>query len=115
MTSTITGQSAEAVVAQKLQKIGYKILFRNWKTAVCEIDIVAKKDDTVYFAEVKYRSGAAQGSGLDYIGPAKLRKMVFAARVWVQAHGWDGDWRLMAADVSGVDFENINLTEVSAE
>lgn len=100
MNTVTTGSSAESTVAQELTKDGYKILARNWKTKVCEIDIVAQKDKIIYFVEVKYRSGPAQGGGLAYITPQKLKKLHFSARVWVQANNWDGDYRLMAASVT---------------
>ena len=91
---------------------GYKILERNWKIKVCEIDIVAKKDDVIYFVEVKYRAGEGQGSGFEYIGPKKKRQIGFAARVWCQNNDWEGDYRLLGAEVSGLGFENINITEL---
>lgn len=54
----------------------------------------------VYFVEVKFRSGQAQGGGLEYVGPQKLHKMHFAAQIWAQSNNWDGDYRLMAASVT---------------
>ena len=112
MKTSAVGQQAEAAVADYLAENGYKIVSRNWKTAVCEIDIVAKKDDVVYLAEVKYRSSPAQGGGFDYIGPQKLKQMDFAARVWTQNNHFSGDYRLMAAEVSGLNFENIEIIEL---
>ena len=100
MKTTVAGQSAEFAVAEQLKSAGYKILARNWRTRVCEIDIVAKKDQIVYFVEVKYRSNPAQGDGLAYITPQKLKKLYFSARVWVQATGWDEDYRLLVASVT---------------
>lgn len=100
MNSVTIGQQAEDAVAQYLKRSGYQILARNWKTKICEIDIVAKNDGIIYFTEVKFRSGTAQGGGMDYIGPQKLRRMRFAAEVWVQQNGWEGDYRLLASAVS---------------
>lgn len=99
MKTTQIGNQAEQAVAELLKKQGYKILDRNWKTKVCEIDIVAGRDKVIYFVEVKFRSGQAQGSGLEYIGPQKLHRIHFAAEVWVQAHSYEGDYRLLAVDV----------------
>jgi putative endonuclease len=110
--TTTIGQSAEAAVAEHVAQNGYKILERNWKIKVCEIDIVAKKDDVIYFVEVKYRAGEGQGSGFEYIGPKKKRQIGFAARVWCQNNDWEGDYRLLGAEVSGLGFENINITEL---
>lgn len=103
MKTTSLGQNAETFVAKQLRHRGFKVLERNWKTKVCEIDIVVQKDGIIYFVEVKYRSSSAQGDGLDYVGPQKLRRMHFAAAIWCQTKNWDGDYRLLACSVSGVE------------
>lgn len=110
--TTEQGQKAEAAVADLLAESGFEIIDRNWKTRVCEIDIIAEKDKIVYFVEVKYRSSQAQGGGFDYVASRKLRKMSFAADVWKQVYNWSGDYRLMAAAVSGSDCEEIELIEI---
>jgi uncharacterized protein (TIGR00252 family) len=104
---------AEQAVASLLEQQGFELIDRNWKTKVCEIDLVMQKDKIVYFVEVKYRRQDMQGGGLEYIGPQKLRRMNFAADIWCQTFNWSGDYRLMAAAVSGDDCENIELVEVS--
>lgn len=106
------GQKAEKAVADLLEQEGFDIIDRNWKTKVCEIDVIAEKDKIIFFVEVKYRSADAQGDGLEYVASQKLRRMDFAAQIWTQAYDWEGDYRLMAAAVSGVDFENIELVEI---
>lgn len=113
MKTTETGLRAEARVAEELRQQGHKIVARNWKTKVCEIDIIAKKEDVVYFVEVKHRYQAAQGSGLEHITQQKLRRMDFAARVWCLHQSWEGDCALLAAEVAGPDFESVSITEIS--
>jgi Holliday junction resolvase-like predicted endonuclease len=95
-----------------LEQQGFEVIDRNWKTKVCEIDIVAQKDNVIYFIEVKYRSGQAQGDGFEYIGNQKQHRMDFAAKVWCQTYNWTADYRLMAAAVSGPDCENIEIIEL---
>ena len=111
--TTEQGQKAELAVADLLEQHGFEIIDRNWKTRVCEIDIVAQKNESIYFVEVKYRSGQAQGDGFDYIAHQKLKRMNFAADVWCQNYSWTGDIRLMAAAVSGPDCEQIEIIELS--
>jgi Holliday junction resolvase-like predicted endonuclease len=112
MNSTRTGQQAEGNVAERLTLFGYEIIAQNWKTKVCEVDIIAKKEGIVYFAEVKYRSRLGQGSGLDYITPRKLNRIKFAARVWCQQNDWPGDYRLLGVEVSGDDYSQIDIVEL---
>ena len=113
MTTATQGQVAELAVAEKLGAQDYKVLDRNWKTKICEIDIVAQKGKVVYFVEVKYRLQSGQGSGLEYITPKKLNQLKFAARVWTQNYNWDGDYRIMGAEVSGPVYEHITLIEIT--
>ncbi len=96
-----SGQQAEDAVAEELKNQGHEVIAQNWKTKVCEIDIVTTKDKVVYFTEVKYRSTFSQGGGFDYVTPKKLGQMEFAARVWCQQNNWNGDYRLQAAAMSG--------------
>ena len=100
MKTTIRGKQAETAVAEQLSRDGYEIIDQNWKTKVCEIDVIAQKDKIVYFVEVKFRAQALQGDGMDYITPQKLRQMHFAAQIWTQSNNWDGDYRLLAASVT---------------
>lgn len=100
MTNYQTGHDAEKVASECLAGLGYEVISLNWRTPVCEIDIVAKKDGIIHFVEVKYRSSNNQGDGLDYITPKKLQQMKFAAQCWVQDQKWPGDYRLSAVSVS---------------
>jgi len=68
-------------VAELLQQQGLELIDRNWKTKVCEIDLIMQGGDIMFFVEVKYRRQAAQGDGFEYIGPQKQSRMNFAATV----------------------------------
>ena len=48
-------QCAEQFVADRLQSLGWEILARNFRHIGYEIDIIAKRGDTVVAFEVKYR------------------------------------------------------------
>lgn len=105
VTTKQTGDRAEEVAAEYLRDQGHEILERNWKTKYCEIDIVSRLDNTIYFTEVKYRKKADQGGGLAAITPAKLRKMKFAAEYYGLKNRFsDANLRLAAANVDGEYF-----------
>lgn len=99
--STAIGRAAEDAAAAFLQSKGYEILAKNWRTRWCEIDIVARKGQKVFFVEVKYRANNAWGSGFDYITPRKLQQMHFAAEFWVASQKWLGEYGLSAAELTG--------------
>lgn len=105
MTSVDTGRRAEQVAAEFLERKGCEVLHRNWRTRFCEIDVVAKRGETVFFCEVKYRASTKQGAGLDYITAKKLARMRFAAEFWMQTNDWQGSCELCAVEVSGANFQ----------
>ncbi len=106
------GQKAEQAAAEYLSLHGYTILDRNWKLhKQCEIDIVAQKAGTVYFAEVKYRRTNNSGAGLEYITADKLKRMRYAAVQWAVRHAWRGCYELSAVEVSGLNYEVTNFIE----
>ena len=49
----LTGDYFEEMTAETMKKNGYKIVARNWEKHPYELDIVALKDKTVVFTEVK--------------------------------------------------------------
>jgi putative endonuclease len=102
--TTFIGKRAEEVAADYLRAQGFTVFGQNWRQRDCEIDIVAGKDRVIYFVEVKYRSSDVAGSGLEYIGRDKLRRMAYAARRWVHAHNWSGEYVLSAIEVSDESF-----------
>jgi putative endonuclease len=111
MNTTSLGAEAEKLVGSHLEAIGYLILDTNWRRQSCEIDIVAKKEEVVYFIEVKFRSSPSQGGGLEYITDLKQRQMAHAARVWSAENDWQGDGRLAGAAVD-YDGRQMSLTEI---
>lgn len=106
-TNYSVGHEAERLAAEYLKKIGFKIRQMNWRTKHCEIDIVAEKDETIFLVEVKYRSNDNQGEGFNYITPAKLRQMKFAAEMWVSDHEWSGQYTLGVLSAGPDSFEFI--------
>ena len=82
--TTSIGQKAEQAVASYLESRGHTIIARNHKTFFYEIDIISIKDNHIYFTEVKYRTNAVHGSGLDAITSSKLSQMHFAAESYLK-------------------------------
>lgn len=105
MSTTKIGNKAEKMAAEYLVGRGYQIISTNWRTKTCEIDIIAYKNKIIFFVEVKYRSSLLQGDGFAYINRTKLRRMEYAARLWVARHNWKGNYCLSAASVYGPDFK----------
>ena len=111
MSTTETGRKAEIAASAYLEMRGFDILERNFRRPRCEIDIVAKKNDTVQFVEVKYRRNDDQSSGFDAITSTKLRQMTRAAHIWIDESKWRGEYVLSAVEVSGPDFVIMGFIE----
>lgn len=101
-TTRQIGNVSETVASEELVRRGHKILERNWKTKYCEIDIVSRKGDTIYFTEVKHRRNSRSGDGLAAITPKKLNQMKFAAKLFAEYQKLDNiDLRLAVISTSG--------------
>ena len=75
----ILGEIGESLACEELQRRGYAVLARRYRTRGGEIDIVAAQGPTVVFVEVKTRDGSAYGSGADAVTWTKRRRIVAAA------------------------------------
>jgi len=61
-TSYVSGALGEIRAEQHLSAQGFVILARNYRIPGAEIDLIARREDLIVFAEVKLRRrGAAQG------------------------------------------------------
>lgn len=114
VTTRQVGDTSEDAATEHLRKLGYTIIERNWKTKVCEIDIAAKKGDTLYFVEVKHRKSDMQGGGLAAITAKKLQQMKFAAKVYAHYIKQDDvDMRLGVITTQGADFTIVDFMELT--
>lgn len=69
------GKKGEDAAVEFLKKSGYRIIERNYKNKLGEIDIVAKDSGSVCFIEVKTRTSLAFGLPEEAITKAKQRKL----------------------------------------
>lgn len=82
----VTGNLGEAMAAEALEKQGYTIVTRNYRKRYGEIDIIAKKEKTLYFVEVKTRKEKDFGNPLESITPRKQKKIYQVAQDYLQEH-----------------------------
>lgn len=82
------GNEKEAVAAQYLSEIGYRILTRNFYTRTGEIDLVAQEEGYLVFIEVKYRKNCGSGYPEEAVTPAKQRTIIQTARYYMLTNGY---------------------------
>ena len=73
------GAKGEELAALFLKDNGYKIIYRNYRTKLGEIDIIAEDKGVLCFVEVKARGCARFGSGKEAVSGAKQRQVAKAA------------------------------------
>ena len=78
------GKSGEELAVALLEKNGYRILARNYKTKLGEIDIVAYDKDTICFVEVKTRHSDKYGMPQEAISGFKQRQISKTALMYLQ-------------------------------
>lgn len=96
------GHQAELIVKEYLQTKGYTVRETNWrpKSSRSEIDIIAQKDDTIIFVEVKARKDK-DFDPADAVTPDKIRKLVRGANSYLDIQQFDFFYRFDVATVSG--------------
>ncbi|MGD0336958.1 MAG: YraN family protein [Candidatus Omnitrophota bacterium] len=80
------GKDGEDIAVDFLKKNGYRILKRNYRTKLGEIDIIAREKDTLCFVEVKARSSLDFGAPQEAISISKQRQLSKAALAFLKEH-----------------------------
>jgi putative endonuclease len=74
------GREGESAALTFIKKKGYRILEKNFRSKVGEIDIIAEQDGVIVFIEVKARTNHEFGHPLNALTPAKQRKIIQTAQ-----------------------------------
>jgi putative endonuclease len=102
------GRAAEDLVADRLAATGMRVLERNARTRLGELDAVALDGDVLAFVEVKaQRAGSRAGPERPAlaVGPTKQRRLRRLAREWLASRGELSGVRAFRFDVVGVRFD----------
>lgn len=75
------GQRGEVVACEFLLRAGYKILEKNYRCKLGEIDMIAKHDGRIVFVEVKTKTSQKFGTPQEAVDVKKQRKL-FRLAAW---------------------------------
>ena len=78
------GRQGERLASGLLRLKGYRILARDYRVSVGEIDLIAERGGLIAFVEVKARTNWSFGHPLEAITPAKQLEIARVARRWIQ-------------------------------
>jgi putative endonuclease len=87
------GTEGEALAAEYLGGLGYRVLERDLKLPLGQIDLVALDGETLVFVEVKTRSGKAFGLPQEAVGWHKARKLRQLALTYLKRSRHQGPMR----------------------
>lgn len=104
----LKGKTGEDKAAAFLKKKGYAVNARNYRAKTGEIDIIAEKDGTLVFVEVKTRDTDTYGAGFESVRQAKQNKIIRTAQYYIMQNNVE---KLCRFDVISIDDNKITHIE----
>jgi putative endonuclease len=85
--SRAIGHEAEDRALHFLLRQGLRLVERNWFCRGGELDLIMLDGETWVFVEVRHRRGIGFGGAAASITPAKCRRLLHAASLFLQTRG----------------------------
>ena len=82
-STTVVGARSEGAAVGVLLKHGYRIVERNFRVKLGELDIVALDGETLVFVEVRSRADDLHGSAIEAVGHRKRRQVARVAAMYL--------------------------------
>ena len=102
-------RDGEDAACQVYRDRGYRLIARNWRCPLGELDLVLTRDGVVVFCEVKARRPSMLGGPFEAVTPAKQRKLRALAQAFCASERPQADrYRFDVASVS-VDGESSDV------
>lgn len=102
------GFIGEKLAVNLLQKKGYRILEKNFRSKLGEIDIIALEDNTLVFVEVKTRWSKSFGPPEEAVTPRKIRSIIKTGQYYSLLHP-------QLPEALRIDVVAVDLTESSGK
>jgi len=80
------GRLGEDLALQKIRKLGYRCLVRNYRCSLGEVDLIARDGDTLVFIEIKTRRGRPLEFAKEAISRKKRRQLSKVALSYIRDH-----------------------------
>lgn len=111
----VLGRAGEDRAAAHLEKRGWQLVERNWRSHQGELDIVALDGEDLVVVEVKTRRGVGFGHPLEAIDARKRARLWHLAMAWAVDHpdvARGREIRLDAVAVIGADIATARIEHV---
>ncbi len=86
MDNRTKGSWGEERAARYLRLRAYRILERNYRCRLGEIDLIASRGRFLVFAEVKLRKSDRFAEAREFVTRAKQERILATAQIWMQEH-----------------------------
>ena len=80
------GRWGEEQAARFLRLRGWRIVERNYRCRMGEVDLIAERRGVLAFVEVKLRKDAAFAEAREFVTPAKRERIRTTAALWLAEH-----------------------------
>lgn len=67
------GRAGEDAALERYRAFGYRLVARNWRCPLGELDLILERDGLLVICEVKARTTTTFGAGHEAVGHAKRR------------------------------------------
>lgn len=81
------GNRGERLAVRHLKRLGYRVVARQSRSRIGEIDVIALDGECIVFVEVKTRSSHAAGHPAEAVTFAKRAQLTRAALAWLKSRG----------------------------
>lgn len=81
------GKWGEDLALNKVKKLGYRCIVRNYRCPLGEIDLIARDGDTLVFVEIKTRRGRSLEYAKEAVNYRKRRQLSKVALAYMKANG----------------------------
>ena len=95
------GLAGESRAVLYLQKIGYRLVHKRYRSLYGEVDLIMRDNDTLVFVEVKLRYTGRSGDGLMAVTKKKQRRIIKTALFYLAEHDHDGSIRFDVIEETG--------------
>ena len=112
LSKDILGRQGEEEAVRFLKSRGYRILERNLRFRLGELDIIAQKGNFIVFIEVKTRRTGEVGQPFEAVKPAKMRRIVSMAEAYLRREKLENDEWVFRFDIISIIWPEGELPKI---
>ncbi len=101
MTQSL-GAEGELLAKDFLRQLGYRIVAADHRSALGQVDLIARHGGTLVFVEVKTRAGTGFGAPAEGVGPWKRRKLMQLAAAYARRVRHRGPYRVDVVSITAL-------------